>query len=103
MLESDFEEVQFLLKLKKKLTAQAKKCRELKTVYDNHVDSGGYENFNKGCSNYIHTNYDGSGSGVDLSGCYLGEQVASAVEQIIYLQLEDVSTRLKALKVTEEE
>ena len=99
MLESDFEEVRFLMGLKKKLNTQLNKCEELKDMYVGEVDRGGIEGFNKGYNCFIHTFSDGSGQGLDMSGCYVGEEVADAVKNVLLNQLERVQSRLTELRV----
>jgi len=96
----DFKEVSFLVNLKDKLESQLEPCEKLIEIYENDVDSGGLEDLNVGYNCYINQWSDGSGAKINLSGCYLGKEIASLTEQAIRDKIEYVNNRLRLLGVS---
>jgi hypothetical protein len=101
MLQSDFAEVEFLFKLKSRLEkALVEADKTIHEITNDRPDSGGFENFNIGYYSHVHKHSDGSGQGIDMSGCYVGLEVAEYAKAILQGKLKEVHTRLNELRVT---
>ncbi|MDB4311957.1 hypothetical protein N9937_00865 [bacterium] len=99
MKQSDLKEVNFL----SKVLSDCRAAREdIPTVLDYHLENGGgygFKGFNYGYSSYIHVHSDGSGAEVEMSGCYIGVQLAEAADQLLLEQIDKATARLKDLGV----
>ena len=87
---SQFEEVQKLYRIRNKLKKSIKETRENLSVLANATpDSGGVgEDFLFGYNCHLSEYNDGSGSGVDLNGCYVALEVYEATLDILVDKLE---------------
>lgn len=101
MLLSNLIEVNKLAQVKEKLE---KAMTATNTFWEDidSVDCGGTPGFNTGYGAYL-SRYSGGGDGVDLSGCYVGVQIAKATMRVLQLQHSLVGCRLEELNVILEE
>lgn len=99
MKASDFKEVEFLFKLMNNLSKALEYAEATIKDYESRTDSGGFENFNKGYACYVSRHSDRSGDVIDMSGCYVGLEVAEATEVILLSKREEVKARLYDLGV----
>ena len=96
---SNLELINDLVKVKQ-LLIKSKEQAELFLAYiegttSKHSDplvSRGY-----GC--YVNMHSDGSGSSINLTGCYVGHEVVTATISIIETRIEAINEKLKSLDV----
>ncbi|MNC75796.1 hypothetical protein D3C75_1273910 [compost metagenome] len=77
MKVEDFKDLEKLLTIANKLKTQYNNLNRDKFV--DNKDCGGVDGFNMGYSCHISKHRDGSGTSIDLSGCYLGGEVFDVV------------------------
>ena len=63
------------------------------------VDTGGVSGFDTCYGCHVSFHRDGSGPGIDLSGCYVGAKVAHAVQEVLEEQRAKVDFALKQLGI----
>lgn len=69
-------------------------------IRNNDIDCGGIgDNFSMGYSCHLSKHKDGSGVGVDMTGCYVGLEVAKAVVEVLSNKLILVDDSLRELGV----
>lgn len=93
----NFKDLEKLLTIANKLKVQYNKLD-----YDKFVDErdvGGIDGFDTGYSCHISKHRDGSGTSIDLSGCYLGGEMFDAVKSLIEQQYGKVKEAIKNLGV----
>jgi hypothetical protein len=92
----DFEKVKRLIEIKGRLI---KALSRLDWPNMEQEDSGGVDGFRTGYSMVLSRHPDGSGGQVDLSGCYVGNEVLGATRNILEEKLFKVAETLQALGV----
>lgn len=97
---SDRKTVEKLLAVRDKVVrAIAFHVDYVEALENERSDSGGVEGFERGFWCVLSSHGDGSGPGVDLTGCYVAEQMAEATGKILNDQLRAVNARLQELGV----
>jgi len=96
MKEQDLEKVLKFVKIKTNCNVSIKAVDAFLERAE-EKDSGGVDGFDAGYNAHIALHSDGSGSPVELSGCYVGVEVGMAVRRILIDQIADVDSELKSL------
>ena len=92
----DFEKVKALIEIKGRLLWALSRLDWPDTDKE---DSGGVDGFRAGYSMVLSKYSDGSGGKVDLSGCYVGNEILDATRKILEEKLAKVAETLQALGV----
>lgn len=92
----DFSKVQKLINIKGKIE---KALTKLDWSCLNEEDCGGVEGFKTGYGIHLSEYSDGSGETVDLSGCYVANEILQATKQVLESHLAKVDSNLQALGV----
>lgn len=95
----DFGKVEKLVKIADRLCGAYAQLKREKVKYSEE-DSGGVGEFDKGYHGVLSKHIDGSGSQIDLRGCYVGHLVLDEVQSVLEHQFEKVKTTLKELGVS---
>lgn len=98
---TDIDEVNKLVKIGKRCRNALYQLGEFDST-QTEPDSGGVPGFELGYHGYLTRFDDGSGTSVDMGGCYVGIQLAAATRVILEKQIVGVENRLHELGVTED-
>jgi hypothetical protein len=93
----DFGDVQKLISIKGKLE---KALTKLDWPCLTEEDCGGVLGFKTGYGICLSEHSDGSGDFVDLSGCYVANEILEATKQVLESHLSKVDNSLQALGVS---
>ena len=96
---TNLERVCRLVKIKDNCTVALSELEDYAGDADNERDCGGSPGFEKGYYAIITKHSDGSGTSVDMTGCYVGVQLATATRTILEEQIEHINRDLKLLGV----
>ena len=97
---SNLEAVNTLVRTKKSCLHALGQLEGFETAIDeNGKDAGGTDGFDIGYNCNISQYDDGSGPSINMSGCYVGKQVASATRSILEIQINRINDELIALGV----
>mgnify|MGYP001601517783 CR=1 FL=1 len=96
---SNLQDVNELVNIERKCIAQLSNIDEYIMKAREHEDSGSVEGFKKGYWASFSEHTDGSGTGADLSGCYIGIEVAQSIHEHLCAQIARIENRLMDLGV----
>ena len=100
----DLETVNRLVRVRERCTKALNDIEAFEdAIIKNGHDAGGVPGYDIGYNAHISQYDDGSGTSIDLSGCYLGKQVAEATRVLLVKQIAAATADLSRLGVEEEE
>lgn len=93
----NLEKVEKLVKVRSRLYDAREACADFRS---DKVDSGGVDGvLETGFNCFISAYSDGSGDNIDLTGCYIRNEIVDAVETVIQKKLVEVESVLAELGV----
>lgn len=95
------DEINKLVEIHNNITAALNDAHALVDHFNKDgKDAGGIESFNVGYAVHLGVWSDGSGPGVDMTGCYVGLEMANAAVEVLSKQLGVCRARLLNMGVS---